>query len=191
MNIYSCCTPSHEILKEKFFNPTGYDDIIFQRKDITGRKKALRFKIDVIRDAVHDGLPFVWSDVDTQFFGDTRDELKSHLDDYDIVFHCEDTFPHLCTGLFACNVNKETKKLWQAVFDHCKKYNQCDQCAVTHQLRGKDRKLDIKWGMLPDKYYCSGIPGGIPDDIVFHHANKTRDIQKKIKELEFIRRKVT
>lgn len=201
MKLFSCFTQSHAPLKEEWFEPTllqnDYDELVMPFKETADWLEGIRFKIDVILSAM--GSPFVWCDVDSQWFGPTHDALLQHLNGYDIVFSRDDQAGRFNSGLFVCSGSDRMRTLWEAVKAHCAKYSQNDQEALMHKLRGHKKLEGMRWAILPDSYYCSGIetsrpwrpgvPLSIPQEqaILVHHAAWARGIEDKIAQLQYVR----
>ncbi len=212
IKLYALYTPSHKILLDEWFLPSIQDDyeVILDYHDQecrtgtfmqTGWTKTTRRKVDFIIQAVKDniGKIFVFSDVDIQFFGKTKDIILKLIKDKDMVIQRNDPSGRMaCSGFFACRGNKRTLKLWQDVKAYMIKSGKSDQAALNYVLR---KTPSVVWNFLPVKFFGGGTLTGriweprqklpIPDDIIMHHANWTTGINNKIAQLRYVRDYVT
>jgi hypothetical protein len=225
-SVYSCCgakiklyalyTPSHEVLKDKFFLPSIKDDfeVIIEFCEQTcpsakfmseGWTKTTMRKVDLIIRAIKEnwGTFFIFSDVDIQFFAPIQDAVIKLMKDKDIVMQKNNPAGVLCTGFFACRGNEKTLRLWTDVKKTMKKKaSNSDQNSFNQCIKKKSKKnpYNIVWAYLPDSFFGAGTRTGrewrpgmslpIPRDIMIHHANWTKGIKNKIAQLIYVRNEV-
>jgi hypothetical protein len=219
MKLYALCTPSHEVLRDKYFLPSIQDDfdIIIENVDQTcssaqfmnkGWTKTTIQKVNLIIRAIHEnwGEIFIFSDVDIQFFAPIKKIIIDLMKDNDLIMqkNCPDGV--LCTGFFACIGNERTLALWTAVKSTMiKNKSQSDQISFNQCIKrhSKTNPYGVKWNYLPNIFFGAGTmsayPGynwtvgktlNIPDSIVMHHANWTKGIKNKIAQLKFVKNSV-
>ncbi|MFH1358883.1 MAG: putative nucleotide-diphospho-sugar transferase [archaeon] len=222
LKLYTYYTPSHEILKNKFFLSSIIDnfDIIIKKFSqecgsaeylSEGWRKTINNKIDMLIKAIKEnwGGFFVFSDVDVQFFGKTKEILLEEVVDKDIVFQRDspigfgpDKKGILCTGFFMLRANENTLKLWEEVRKI--RFSNPDFIGCQEALNyviSKKYIPGLRWGYLPNSFFSPGIFNGIhgwtwkpgielniPDNIVMHHANWTKGVENKIKQLEYVKK---
>ena len=219
IRLYAFYTPSHAVLKDRFFLPSIQDDfeIIMREEKQTcssaqfmnnGWTKTTIKKVDLIIDAILEnwGSVFIFSDVDIQFFAPIKDLLLSLIQDNDIIMQKNCPSGVLCTGFFMCRANDKTLQLWQDVKKIMKKNpSQSDQISLNQCIKRcrKKNSYNVTWDYLPDIFFGAGTliaypgylwhPGKtlpIPDDIVMHHANWTRGVKNKIAQLKYVKKHV-
>ena len=231
MRLYSIYTPSHKVFLKRWFLPTIRDDYELIMKQCpqecpkglfmkNGWMKTLHRKIDLIINAIHNNWNdiFVFSDVDIQFFGKTKELILDSIKNFDFIAQKDandslnaeivpDMSGHLCAGFFACKGNERTLRLWEEVKKYClEKPHRHDQHGLNHYLNGfsahkKDNLFGVTWDYLPPEFYSPGSYLGtgiwssgkkleIPENIVMHHANWTQGIRNKIAQLKYIKRTV-
>jgi len=210
IKLYAIYTPSHQILLDKWFLPSIQDDyeIILEYHDQecpsgsfmhSGWTKTTRRKVDMIIQAVKDnwGKIFIYSDVDIQFFGKTKDIILDLIQDKDIIIQRNNPTGTACSGFFVCKGNEQTLKLWQMAKEYMKQSGKSDQRALNYALANS---AYIKWDLLPVEFFNGGTLTGklwkpglklpIPNNIVIHHANWTIGIKNKIAQLTYVRKVV-
>src|SRR5260370_844629 len=158
--LYSLYTPSHRILKERFFEPTVPNDVELRLKyyenDGEGAigsesfRRAVVKKVEVIVAAIQEtwGEIFIWSDIDVQFFAPLGEWAIAATRQLDIVFQIDAPGPSLCNGFFFCRSNDDTLRLWE---DTLQLMNEADDRAYDQEclraiLWGGRR---MRWGHLP------------------------------------------
>lgn len=212
ISLYSLCTPSHRELKHRFFLPTlpRGGDLRMLNYEIEGAgcimdaswRQTIFRKIEWIIEAIEANWNgwFVFSDVDVQFFGDIEPPLIAAAARFDLAFQADTPIPTLCTGFFVCRANDATLTLWRDVLE---KVRACD--GFTHDQEWMQRLIPaakkVAWSYLPTKFFGGGTftnriwnPGDellVPDGVVMHHANFTCGVPNKLKQCEYVRRKVT
>ena len=211
MKLISVYTPSHEILKDKWFLPSLRDDYELEIYpfDIQGDGKYLTpdwtrgvsFKAERIIEAIKQnwGQVIVYSDIDIQFFRPTKSVLLDAIGGYDIVCQQNDSLGQLCTGFWIAEANARTLALWESVRECVKKEGR-DQLAFNRLIRKEGMAGLCRYASLPAKFFCPGIverklwkPGNtfpIPKNIILHHANWTEGIENKIAQLEYVKKSV-
>ncbi len=210
IRLYSLYTPSHRVLKERFFCPTVPHDLelhleYFENEgegrilDPSWRRAVIR-KVEVIIDAIvsHPGRVFVWSDVDAQFFAPVTEWVEPALANCDIAFQIDAPGSMLCNGFFFCRGTESTLQLWRRTLEGLRPPENAgdDQALVrrfVHDTPG------LRWGLLPVAFCGGGTlmahcwnPGDalpIPANAVMHHANWTIGVANKIAMCELVREK--
>jgi len=208
VRMYVVVTPSHEQLFHKWFRPTLQDkyELVVKRSKQDGAAgnymghgwtHATLKKVNLILEAIKEnwGKPFVFSDVDIQFFRPTWPTLAALLKDYDMLTQLvRPQQTSSCTGFFVCVGNERTLEAWQAarswMLSRPSENKNDDQYAFNAVMLENPTKL--KLGLLPDIF----MPGYIwrkqkrlPEGILLHHANFAIGIDSKIKQLKEVRRK--
>jgi len=112
MKLISVYSESHRIFKDKWFLPTLQDDYKLEMHhcDVNGPArymeedwvKTVIFKAETIINAIKKywGNIFIYSDVDIQFFKETKQLLVQSIKDNDIVCQRDDPGGALCTGFW-------------------------------------------------------------------------------------------
>lgn len=216
IKLYALYTPSHEVLKDKFFLPSIQDDfeVILEFCEQTcpsakfmdeGWTQTTMRKVDLIIRAINEnwGKIFIFSDVDIQFFAPIEKTILKLMDGKDIVMQRNNPEGVLCTGFFACRGNDKTLRLWMDVKKKMqKKKLNSDQNSFNQCIKKKSKKnpYNIVWGYLPNSFFGGGTltgylwkPGNrlpIPRNIMMHHANWTQGVKHKIAQLVYVRKEV-
>jgi len=217
IKLYSYCTPSHQILKTNWFLPSVRDDYEIIIKEFGQECPSARFleegwaktidrKIEMLIGAVKKNFPgiFIFSDIDIQFFRETKEELLQELGKKDIVFQRNslsdpsETEP-ICTGFFISRCNERTLKLWEEVKKIREQNPEFIGCQKAVNFVINKIPL-LSWGLLSEKFFSPGIyhgkpgwnwePGtelSFPKNMLLHHANWTKGVENKIKQLEYTR----
>ncbi len=128
MKLYAFYTPSHQVLKDEWFLPTLEDDYDLQVEKYdqecqlgeyksAGWTNSMLRKSDLIIRAITENWNdiFLYSDVDTQFFGPSSEILKNLAKRKDMIFQCDSPEGEICAGFFVCRANHRTLKLWQDI----------------------------------------------------------------------------
>lgn len=176
-----------------------------------GWNDTMAYKVDCFIQAAYEvknGEYFMFSDPDIQFFAPFYDDLMSHLDGYDAVFQ-DDSFGGINTGFFVMKSTPNTRAFLNTVKSNLKKFN-CEQhCFNSLVQHFKDLpKIEFKWKKLPIKYWTYGhkciqpdptvekytswdgeTDFDIPENILIHHANWTKNFNNKTKLLDLVREK--
>ena len=164
--------------------------------NVTSLKK-LEYLIQIIKDNWNNII--IWSDVDIQFFGKCEDIVLKSLDGKDITFQAEWVGKDAVNvGFFAMRCNEKTLSLWDYVL-RCsknniqdlgnKKFPFGDQTVMNMALR--ENTINVKWCLLPESIWARSNGWEPPIDIVLHHANCAGSIEKKLQQMEYIRKIVT
>lgn len=219
IKLYAFYTPSHEILKDKFFLPSIQDDfeIILEFGEQTcasarfmneGWTDTTLRKVELIIKAIEEnwGEIFIFSDVDIQFFAPIQEIILTLMEGKDIIMQRNNPEGVLCTGFFACRGNEKTLRLWKDVKKMMQKNKlTSDQISFNRCIKKKSKKnpYGLMWDYLPSAFFGAGTlaaypgylwkPGkklDIPHDIMMHHANWTRGIKNKIAQLKYVRNQV-
>ncbi len=219
IKMYALYTPSHEVLKDKFFLPSIQDDFEIVLEFCEQTCKSAKFmdegwtrttmrKVDLIIRAIEEnwGNIFIFSDVDIQFFAPIQDEILRLMEGKDIIMQRNNPDGVLCTGFFVCRANEKTLQLWQDVKKTMqKKKLNSDQISFNQCIkkRSKRNPYNIQWDYLPDTFFGGGTldaylgylwkPGkklSIPHNIRIHHANWTNGVKNKIAQLNYVKKEV-
>lgn len=174
IRMYSICTNSHKILRDKYFLPSIKDDyeVIIkeynQTVDDTGTYGTISFiktvfnKIEVILEAIQNNWQkyFIFSDVDIQFFTELQPIISRLIVNKDLLVqralpYGNYTFP--CTGFIVCRANEKTLNFWQ----HVKRVMQdreewADQDAFNFLILGQNEKFNLLWDYLPAEFFSPG-----------------------------------
>jgi hypothetical protein len=150
MRLYALYTPSHEVLAEEWFLPSLRDDydLRVESQAQRGPKADHRYgtaafnrttlaKVELILQAIEDNWndPFVFSDVDVQFFQPTREALDASIRGRDISFQQNQINGEINTGFFACRGNERTRSLWAGVKATMRDHPEWnDQDALNHLM---------------------------------------------------------
>ncbi len=212
MRLYAAYTPSHAVLKDKWFLPSIQDDfdliIEFHKQTCpsadfmaVGWTKTTIKKVKLIIRAIEEnwGKIFIFSDVDIQFFAPIQNKIEQLMGDNDMLIQKNSPNGGVCSGFFACRGNEKTLRLWQDAYQLMLSDEKIsDQAALTHCL--KKRKKYITWNHFPDIFFGGGTLTGrhwtptkqlpIPTKIIMHHANWTKGIRNKIAQLRYVRNEV-
>src|SRR3989339_7040 len=216
IKLYSYCTPSHEGLKNNWFLPSIKDNYELIIKDFSQNCPSARFlengwekiidrKIDMLIGAIKENWNdiFIFSDVDVQFFGETEKTLLEELGDRDILFQKNRSNPleteSICTGFFILRANSRTLQLWEEVRKIREQNPEFIGCQAALNYVIKNEK-ELQWGFLSECFWSPGVDYGkknwlwepgmnfeIPKNILLHHANWTRGVENKIKQLEYVK----
>lgn len=215
--LYCVYTASHAPLFDDWFLPslasTDAFDLRAARCDGTNGgsyrepawSRAILTKSDVILTAIRENpdRPFVYSDVDVQFFRPAAGSLLKALANHDIAMQQDDRAGMLCTGFFVARGSDRLLELWQRVRAAATAEGR-DQRAFQELVREEDA---VRITRLPEVFFGAGLgirqppdydaeasfrlwePGNpieIPEDIIMHHANWTIGLERKIAQLEYV-----
>lgn len=205
MKLIAAYTRSHERLTNEWFLPTIRDEyeLKLHRCDVEGHGRymerdwteAVLFKCGRIIEAIREnpGEILVYSDVDVQFFGPTKDSIREAIVGKDIVCQLDSPNGQVCTGFFAVRANDATLGLWEEV-RACVRKDARDQPAFNRILR--ERK--IQFGCLPLQFFGTGTffrkmwdrDGRfyIPKNPLMFHANWTVGVDNKLALLRTTRK---
>jgi len=113
MRMLALCTPSHEVLRDRWFLPTvpaGFDVEVTDvdqacpsgKYKSAGWSETVIHKFDLISEAIaaHPDETMVFSDLDVRFFDLTNADLVAELGDSDIAFQRNSGNGVICTGFF-------------------------------------------------------------------------------------------
>jgi hypothetical protein len=208
--LYTLVTPSHEVLRHRFFEPTLPDDVELRltchENKGAGHIGTWSFhrgvvrKCEVIVQAIREnwGNVFIWSDIDVQFFSPLSPWVEPAMQEHDIAFQIDAPGPSLCNGFFFCRANEDTLQLWQDTLELTRKSGNgaYDQEHMRDILWG-GRKM--KWGHLPPVFFGGGTFTGdlwqpdldfpVPEQAVVHHANFTCGVPNKVRQFEYVQEK--
>lgn len=212
IKMYALYTPSHKVLLDDWFLPSIKDDyeVIVEFIDIqegegtfraTDWFQAIEKKVELIIQATQENLGriFIFSDVDITFYRPTWPHIAQALEGYDMVFQRDTPNGVICTGFFACRAHERTLAFWREIQllmrNHQGRWH--DQTAVNHLLRRNCSTSTISWDYLPPEFlsggtltgrkWRSGRPLPVPSGIILHHANFTKGVANKIKQLTYVK----
>lgn len=187
MKIYSCHTPSHDVLYDGLFEPSLPASLENHpnRLEIAGSGdfmtgdfvQTLEEKLGLVLASIaaNRGGAILWSDVDIAFFDDPLPLLRDLLkwDRIDIWFQREhDAEPSdINAGFVLMRCNDAVEKLYRdamAVMRATPGFN--DQDAINTLLKGG---ADIAWEHLPIRFAARSQGWPPCRDLVMYHANLT------------------
>jgi len=210
MKLYTCYSPSHNILFEKYFKATlPKDEYELVARTLPqecpnasfaseGWAKTTYHKLQWFHQASIENDIFVWSDVDLQFFGHTKEVLLEELGDHDAAFQ-RDGFSYLsdrdcaCTGFFIARGNNRFVNILETALNNYQGQRD-DQTALN------TFKHLINWKYLSNRFFTipfaindvwTGQNFSVPPDILTHHANWTVGVENKIRLLDLVREKIS
>lgn len=156
MRLYSLYTRSHAVLKNEWFLKTLCDDFELVLTELpheaqpygtTGFNKLTWLKLDIIIEAVHEnwGRPFLYSDVDVQFFAPIEKLLLELIGENDMLIQRDSPQGTVCSGFTFCQANERTLDFFKSIRATCAsvdgKYD--DQEAANIEL--------FKYALLEDR----------------------------------------
>lgn len=205
MKIYSCFTPSHEVLYREYFFPTLPQDFepYVAQIDISGSgdfgtadfMQTLEVKIEMVLNSIADnaGSAIVWSDVDIVFTRGSVPQLHDLLKDRstDIWFQKERQGDdrEINAGLILMRCNEAVERLYRdalALMRSMPGYN--DQRAINEIL---SKGADISWSYLPYQFAARSHGWPPRQDFVAYHANGTigdDGVGQKIRQFAEVRK---
>jgi hypothetical protein len=164
--------------------------------------KIMEKKLDLVLSQImqqQEGSIFVMSDVDIQFFHPIADDIRTLMQNYDVLFQHDRRSWHapvlewLCAGFM---VIRAVPASWH-LFDRARLYLRYkDDPAVDDQGALRVVTADeheAKMGILPSRYWTHGSPWtpGMdldpPGDIAMHHANWIIGNDTKLAQLREVR----
>lgn len=202
MKIYSCHTPSHDILYRRYFLPSlpqGLLNVSMPLEDngtsdfgTPGFLKSIGAKMQLIIDSIeaNRGSAILWSDVDIVFKRDPSDLLARLLEsgsDVDIWFQSEAREPigDVNVGFVLMRCTEPVRSLYEtaaALMRSLETVN--DQFVLNRLLRETGAP---NWSYLPGRFFARSHGWPPPRDIYLHHANCTDGadgVIQKIRQFE-------
>lgn len=198
MKVYTTFTPSHKVFYENYFLkslPKDLDLRAFENAEqlcptgvyfSKGWTKTCESKIDLFLRACEENMGdrFFYCDVDVQFFKESIvDILIQELGDYDIA--CQDEVTGYCSGVFVCQANEKTLKMFELIKQNYSKDDQITMNKYLHVCRHK--KMSRRFFNF--RHVKPNWNFEIPKNIVLHHANWTRGLHNKIVLLNHVKNK--
>lgn len=206
MKLLTCYTESHRVFLRSFFGSldqsNGLDVVIRQHPQEcptgafadAGWNDTTKRKFEFIEEQMHftpEGEPMIFSDVDIQFFQPLTQFAEKALKEVDVVFQ-NDYYGHACTGFFYIRNNQSMRDLISEVIFEIPNWRD-DQEAMNKVLI-KNRSYN--YGLLPPQFFTFGsffkhwegeqdFP--LPPNIVMHHANWVKGVDKKVALLKTVR----
>jgi len=217
IKLYAFYTPSHRKLKDRWFLASLKDDYeiildeypqdcpsgVYMRD---GWNRLMIRKIDLILRAIREnpGQLFIYSDVDIQFFEETRESLADDMAGLDFAVHRETAEGGMCTGFMPCWGGEGLLRLWQDIRAYCLENPSRHEQHGLNELLGKyprrsrENPYGIRWDYLPLKFFGPGpvlnrvrwYPKrefDVPEDILLHHANWTHGVRNKEAQLRYVK----
>ncbi len=206
MNIYTCHTPSHNVLFRKYFlatlpgslknvphllEPTGESDFLTR-----GFLRSIMEKMDLIIESIdaNRGSAIIWSDVDIVFGTDPNDFIESLLQtqpDINLWFQREspDPMSDVNVGFVVMRCMDSVKDLYQNAKDMMLDnpgWN--DQQAINQLLRSSG---SVSWDYLPASFVARSHGWPPQRDRHIYHANMTAGkdgVGQKIRQFEALDR---
>jgi hypothetical protein len=195
---------AHEVLYDRYFRPSlpeglrivpmqlgkNQSDGAYMSKEWQDAMCAkVRHALTFCRQSA-DGVPFIVSDVDVQFFPAFRpEEFLKYFDSlgYDLAFQRErfrEGDAEANCGFYVGRNTPTVRKLLEASLENLEQDSiRNEQNAVNRMLR----QLEIPYTTLDRRFYARthGFPP--PKDIWMHHASWTTNIAQKIGQLDRVR----
>lgn len=187
MKIYSCFTPSHDVLYRDYHLPSLPTQFsshsialdIAGRGDFMARDflQSIEAKVELMLESIaaNPGEAIIWSDVDILYFGDPAAVVAGLLTDgeTDIWFQKEHVghSDEVNAGLVLMRCNAAVAQLYRDVLAFMRSNpGMHDQDGINHLLRNG---AAVRWKYLPLQF--SARSHGWPPawDIVAYHANCT------------------
>jgi hypothetical protein len=204
--LYSLWTPSHRVLKEKYFEPTLPADVELHLRYVESEgagfiqdeswRRAIIWKVELIIEATARHDVFAYSDIDVQFFGSFEEWFHRALARHDLVFQADAPGPALCAGFFFCRSTETTRRFWRLVLEQIR-VTEAREDDQTVARRLVNQMRDLRHTCLPPVFYGGGTftarvwsPGDpllLPDGLLMHHANFTLGVANKVKQLDYVR----
>ena len=195
IKLYSFYTPSHKEILERYFLPSLKDDyeVILEKHDqkcshgkfmYDGWIDTMVHKVDLIIKAIseNEGKIFIHSDVDVQFFEETKPVILKHMKNQDMVIQKESPSGAICPGFVIIRGSKKMLWLWedvrniltedtnkvhdQDILNGILIFNNKDlRARALRRLNVKRRSLypnkyGIKWSYLPLSFFSHGTVTG-------------------------------
>lgn len=208
MKCYTCYSPSHALLYERYFLPTVPNELHLHVTHLpdfcktggweeAGWLEAVTAKAAAMHHAAvdtPDGEIALFSDVDVQFFGPVADDLQRCLGGWDVAFQDDGPAGH-CTGFYVFRSSYLVRELFRQVMrDMSTGAHRHDQDRTNALLA----PIGLRYTKLPARYWsygqqrrglwAPGKPLGLPENLLVHHANWVMGINNKVKLLEAVRR---
>jgi hypothetical protein len=204
MNILTVITPSHQRLYQEFFLKNLPADATVLEKHLptsgdggyisTGWQDAvtakLRWAVEHLSNT-EPGALFVLSDVDILLYPSlSMTELEREIitPNLDIVFQRETSAPdchEANTGFYIARNGPYVRNLLTTALEICNQSEtKNDQTAINSILALAD--FNVRWGLLPTRYYARSQGYPPPRSIVLHHANCAASVDQKVSQLRRI-----
>ena len=202
MKIFSCYTPSHEILFEDYFSktlPASFENHPYIL-DIAGRGdfksagflNAISEKIRLIVESLESnaGSTIIWSDVDIVFCDNIvlrLDQVLSEKPDVDVFFQKEfaGNQADVNTGFIVMRCHEGVRDFFGRLLANEQLGTRKNEQEIVNEMLGQE--TGISWDFLPRAFYARSQGWPPPDDIVLYHANVTagaNGVQQKIKQFK-------
>jgi nucleotide-diphospho-sugar transferase len=158
MKIYTCYTPTHQLLLQKYFLPSLKDqfEVVIKELPSLGPLEDHRYKTETFIKAVlhktyliikaveeNQNKLFIFSDCDVQFFRPMESDLVRLIGDSDIIFQRNSPKPDICTGFFMCRGNQKILDFWSEVANIIKNSELKDDQDITNDILGNEPRKAI------------------------------------------------
>jgi hypothetical protein len=207
LKIYALVTKSHEPMLNDWFLKTMPADcrpiINFMHAEPAEFRKGqwhkiFAQKIEMILETLGSNDIIVVSDVDIQFFKPIAEDIRSRMQDKDILFQnnlCgrSTAVVGLCAGFIALRCSDAVRPFFEKALQDVNDLNDPridDQVVYAGILKYFP---NLRFGLLPDNYWTRAelwVPDNDlkpPSDIVIHHANWVLGIEHKLEQLKRVR----
>ena len=199
MKLYTTFTPSHRTMYTEYFLDPLADEFeleVIEDQDQprapgtfyeTGWAETCARKVDLFLQACREcmGGPFLYCDVDVQFFGPICARLLEELGEHDIA--CQRDRGRHCSGLFICRANQTTLRMFEAMK---LEFAADDQTTLNRFIHlAKATRLShrfFNYGQTSSGRW-TGEPIETPPDMLAHHANHVVGVPAKIRMMEQVR----
>jgi hypothetical protein len=204
MKLFTLHSPSHQAMFDNYFKPSlipGEYELISNIVDQEcpsgshyepGWDKTTYRKVELFVKIAEENMGEIvlFSDVDIQFFGPTKEILLEELGDYDMGMQ-SDGFDMACSGWIIFRCNDAILAMFKNMLANFATYKE-DQIALN-----SNRHL-VRWKYLSGKFFTifhtlQRVWAGeqdiiVPQDILVHHANWCY-YKDKIALLELVKKK--
>lgn len=217
LQVHTFFTPSHQILFDDWLNYSAkthgiqiYPFLNFDQLCTTGsfgddgwratQLKKVENYISIFENN-NDSEIIVGTDADVQFIRPCENQLIEFLGNYDISFQ-ENVGGKICSGFFVARCNSNVidffKKVSNSLKNEISKSSEGggEQYEMWKLIESGNHSANI--GMLPKNEiwnprtkYTELSELVIPDNMLVHHANWTHGLDNKIKQLAYVRERLS
>jgi len=196
MKLYCFYTASYEIFLKTWFLSSNQDDfdVVLHKSSFQGEaanykeedwynitKEKAKYIIQTIQENMGD--TFIFSDVDIQFFQQTKPYIDQLMGSKDLLIQRDDPQGMCCTGFLVLRGNRKTLRLWQDIYNLIGNEFGDDQDCFNMLLRPptilfrmlnkvlssnmkiklstrRANKYHLKWEYLPNTFFSGGTLTG-------------------------------
>jgi len=156
---------------------------------------SIKEKLNMIIEAISHNLGkiILVTDIDLQFFNNCQKHVLSAIAEKDIIFQSE-RYPFsriVNPGFMAIRCNERSLLFWNRINSiDIKKYPRFEMSVINNVLQ--EKTVNIRWGVFDNRIwaYSHGIESLNPFRVIVHHANCAGTLELKIKQFEFIKKRV-